>query len=329
MQRKIATISLLLLVLPLSAFTIPSARANTGLSMQYGCLAPNYDYYEYLNESAICNTIYNYYYWWGYDAPPCNAYWGYTSAYWVAYCLDLQSTGEYAAWVANWWVGDYHATYWYLIPGPFGHMWFYGNSGDDIQDNMVFTQTTNGGTQSSYETFNFIWTCSNGGRYWTDPGVWDEINGITNSTLSGESEPNFTPDNTNTMYGFIDDDPPYAEVGMPFAWTGITNMRLDGYGSPGAPNYCFIGFEGPSPQMQAPLKDALYSRKAWQFVERFYYNALYYSLNANDALDAASDYCYGCDFDSTPLYNGYWNKANGYWWFLTLRVLGNGNMYPA
>jgi len=281
-----------LLLLSVSVSTIPSVRA-TGLSMQYGALDTDpYDNYEFLNESAVCGTIYNYYDWWGYDAPPCNCYWYYTNASTVAYLLDLQSTGQYADWVTNWWVGDYHATYGYPYPEPYGQMWFYGYpNGDttDIQDNMVWTQTTNGGQQASYEIFNFIWTCANGGRYWTGPGEYDDINGITDSDIfANQSEPTFTPDNTNTMYGFVDDESPYTHVGMPFAWTGITNMRLDGYGSPGSPNYCYIGFEGPSPFMKEPLPDSPYSRKAWEFVERFYYYALYYGLNANNALNYAS-----------------------------------------
>ena len=244
-----------MLLLSISAL-IPSASA-TGLSMQYGCLAPNYNNDEYLQEAYMCDKIYDYYDTYGWDAPPVNAYWGYTTADWVAYCLDLQSTGYYADWVANWWVGDFRPSF-PTNPGPYGHLWFYGiPNGEDISDNSVYTQTTNGGTQSSYETFNFIWTCANGGRYWTDPGVWDEINGITTSNISeNSSEPTFTPVNTNTLYGFIDDESPYLEVGMPFAWTGITNMRLDGYSSPGAPNYCYIGFEGPSPFMKDTLIDS-------------------------------------------------------------------------
>lgn len=333
--KRVFIFSLLeaILLLSVPALTIPSASA-TGLSMQYGALDTTpYDHYEFLNESAICGTIYNYYDWWGYDASPVNCYWYFTNASTVAYLLDLQSTGQYADWVTTWWVGDFHPSPEYPYPEPYGQMWFYGYpNGDttDIQDNMVWTQTTNGGQQASYETFCFIWTCSNGGRYWTGPGEYDDINGITTSNIPDtEPEPTFTPSNTNTMYGFVDDEPPYTHVGMPFAWTGITNMRLDGYGSPGAPNYCYIGWEAPSPFIKNTLVDSPYSRKAGEFVERFYYNAIYNGYTANDALDAASYYCYGVDFDETPLYNGYWNKAFGKWWFSTLRVLGNGNMYAA
>lgn len=311
---------------------IPSVSA-TGLSMQYGSLNTDPKFYnpdERDAESYVCATIYNYYDWWGWDAPPVNCYWDYTDASTVSYLLDLQSTGTYADWVANWWVGDFHPSG-SPDPGPYGHMWFYGiPNGEDIRDNSVYTQTTNGGTQSSYETFNFIWTCSNGGRYWTGPGEWNTVNGITHSNIPEASPtPTFTPVNTNTMYGFIDDESPYLEVGMPFAWTGRTDLRQDGYSNPDNTNYCYIGFEAPSLFMLNDLPESSPTKQAWQFATDFYYESLLYGYNAREGLDAASQYCYDCDFDSTPLYSGYWFRAFGYWWFSRIRVLGNGNMYPA
>jgi len=321
-----------MLLLSAPALTIPSVRA-TGLSMQYGYLDPNnFDYDEYLQQEETCDQIYDYYDWWAYYTPPCNCYWEYTNATIVSYLLDLQSTGEYADWVTNWWVGDFHPSAGYPYPGPYGHMWFYGYGGGymDISDNLVYTQTTNGGTQSSYETFNFIWTCSNGGRYWTGPGAWNVVNGITHSNIANTSaEPTFTPVNTNTMYGFIDDDPPYAEVGMPFAWAGRTDLSQDGYSSPDSTDYCYIGFEAPSLTMLSDLPDSPYSRQAWEFAEKFYYYATLYGYSVADSLDMASQYCYGYNFGSTPLYSGYWNIAFGKWWFSRMRVLGNSNLYPA
>ncbi len=247
----------------------------------------------------------------------------------VSYLLDLQSTGYYADWVANWWLGDFHPGT--GDPAPYGHMWFYGiPNGQDIQDNLVYTQTTNGGTQSSYETFNFIWTCSNGGRYWTGPGLYNYVNGITHSDIPDTSPtPTIVPANTNTMYGFIDDDPPYAEVGMPFAWTGRSDLRLDGYINPDNTNYCFIGWEAPSLFMLTELPNSNPTKYSWQFATSFYYEALTNGYNTRQALDAASNYCYNCDFDQTPLYSGYWNQAFDHWWFSRIRVLGNGNIYPA
>ena len=254
---------------------------------------------------------------------------GYTTVNWVSYCLDLQSQGYYADSVANWWVGDYHASAWYPYPEPWGHFWFYGNSGNDIQDNLIFTEATNEGTQSSYEFFNFIWTCANGGRYWTEPGIYDPIGGIT-SLIPNTTYPVPTniPVNTNTMYGFREDQFPFPAIGMPFAWTGRTDLSLNGYSSPDYTNYCYIGFEGPSPFMINPLPGAP-TYQAWQFVDEFYYHVLFYDSNTIIALDDASDILYGDSFDSTALYQGWWNEARGYFWYSRMYVLCNGNVCPA
>ena len=82
---------------------------------------------------------------------------------------------------------------------------------------------------SSHETFNFIWTCANGGTYWADQyGDWYSVPGIT-SGVEQDQQPSWTPDLSNeNEYGFYS----YgwqSEIGMPYAWTGHTDLNLDGY----------------------------------------------------------------------------------------------------
>jgi hypothetical protein len=340
-MKKLLSFFLLGIILLLSMPSLIPSTSATGLSMQYGALNTAEGFFnsaEYYQEIGISFLIYQYYDTWGWDCPPVYCYWDYTNADTLAYYLDLQSTGYYASWVSNWWVGDYHATYFWPYPAPYGHLWCYGmpNGVQDISDNLVYTHTTQGSTQTSYENFVFMWTCSNGGKYWTAPGVWDAINGITYSTITGDTPPTFNPVNTNTMYGFIDDQSPYTEVGMPFAWTGRTDLSQYGYSSPDYSGYCYIGFEGPSPFMINLLPSPNpNSYQAWVFANKFYYNALISGLNIHQALDAASQYCYGVNFDLSPLYQGWWNKPDipnqdpDYWWYSRMRVFGNAGIYPA
>ncbi len=75
-KKIVFSISGVMLLLSISVL-IPSATA-TGLSMQYGALNLNSEYYspdEQEMESNVYATIYNYYDWWGWDAPPVNCYW--------------------------------------------------------------------------------------------------------------------------------------------------------------------------------------------------------------------------------------------------------------
>ncbi len=302
-------------------------QVGVGLAMQYGALNQAEEFYsinESGNETNACALISWYYARYPSGCIPFNNYWYFTDAEDVRICLEAQATGEYADWVINFWVGDFRPSD-VLDPAPYGHLWLYGKYENerelDISDNLVFTHSTVGGTQASYENVNFIWTCCNGGRYWTSPGVSNEINGITISYIPDNlSQPTFTPVNTNTMYGFIDNDG--TEVGMPFAWTGCTDLSLNGYSSSDNSNYCYIGFEGPSPGLSYTLPNS--QQLGYDFANSFYYYAITNLLSVHDALNSASLYCYGtANFASTPLYQGWWWTANGFWWFTTMRVLGD------
>ena len=325
---------LLLSVTPfIDSFGIKSAEAYY-ISIQWGHLAPGFDANEQDAETAVCNYIqdlfYNDYY---STYNTWNAYWNYTTAGNVSACLDMQNDFGSVYFVTNWWVGDYHPDA-SLSPAPWGHLWFHGHDGHDISDDFVHDHATDYGYVSSKQGFNFIWTCANGGLWWNDnSGNYDNIGGIFYPLPT----PSPVPTNTNDEYGYWTGTPPYAtdNYGMPFAWTGHLELSIDGYANPSG-DYCYIGFEGPSPFMQYDLPET--SVDAGWFPINFYIFALGYVYpwhqNIYNSLDFASDETYGCSFSESPLYNGYWNYLDETeappegvgWWFCHMRVFGNTNL---
>ncbi len=338
MKKENLCVFSLLAVLFLSTATliIPSVRAY-GLAIQYGHIDdrdPPIDTDEQSMESDVCYMIVDYYSGqYPYAAIPMDAYGDYTNEGNVSNMLSWQCTNyDGLDYVTNWWVGDFHNSG-YGPPAPFGHYWFYGHVDSqtgDIRDDWVYNDATEQGGLPSRENFDFIWTCANGGRYWMDTsGDFDNVSGIIQTINSTTNpEPTFTPANFNTLYGFFSD---YGEVGMPLAWTGRSDMDLYGYYG-GSGSYCYIGFEGPSPRMVDELPNS--GAPAWLFVSSFYYKGLgYYDWNnpqsVHDSLDQASQVCFGCNFDSTPLYVGHWVDKGGYWWYTTMHVYGNSYISPA
>jgi hypothetical protein len=107
-------------------------------------------------------------------------------------------------------------------------------------------------------------------------------------------------------------------------------MNPDGYNY-NQGDYCYIGFEGPSPFMKNYLPDSGY--RAENFPMAFYISAIgspytYTHHTVAESLDFASDYTYDSDFDETPLYNGYWSEPENDTWFVSrMRVFGNGAMF--
>jgi hypothetical protein len=324
-MKKILIFSsaMFIIVFLASSFITPIKATNLG--MQYGHLAPPYDTLEEETEEGVCQEIYNKFYYDYYTScEPIDAYWYYTSATSVGQCLDWQRS--YSDYVTNWWVGDFHAD-----PGPtpsphpYGHLWFYGNNYDDISDDFVHDHVTNNGYATSKEYFDFIWTCANGGRYWTDNyGNHIDVTGIKLPASTWFYPP---PDNDNTEYGFW--DPWNTNYGMPFAWTGNLDMDLDGYNN-NQGSYCYIGWEGPSPFM-LQYSDFL-GRYFYEFPLDFYDKALGYMDSGyhqtiHDSLDYASLNFFGFDFDEVFFYYGYWSPVyvpgDTYWFFVHMRVLGN------
>ncbi|MEJ2271022.1 MAG: hypothetical protein P8X91_00730 [Candidatus Bathyarchaeota archaeon] len=118
-------------------------------------------------------------------------------------------------------------------------------------------------------------------------------------------------------------------AGMPYAWTyrDYTQMSSNGYESPDTGSFAFIGFEGFGVPVSQVIPDTG-GKNYGDFLKKFYYNALDDGDSINDALDDASDYVWGVEFDETPLYEGYtyylpepFNEDWDGW----LRVYGNGN----
>ena len=175
---------------------------------------------------------------------PTNDYWTNTNNGVDNNILSQTQNGDY---VTNWWVGDYApldaGSGPSPSPAPFGHFGFYGQ-GTDLEDKYIYGNATIGDSTSSVQYFDFIWTCANGGIYWTNNNDgYNRIAGINYGLNANQpnNPPSYYPLNTNTQYGTTYNG---IEVGMPYAWTGTTGMSTNGYWFSSG-NYCYIGFEGP------------------------------------------------------------------------------------
>ena len=335
-MKKISFAVLLTLIILLLSLTssvdfinIQSTEALS-VGIQWGYLNP-YNGTEKYYESYICDFIRTRF-------AQQGASWGYQNLYWDYTTLEaLYQTTQwehlYCDFAANWWVGDYHASM-SQDPLPFGHLYCYGNSGSDIPDYTVY-QFTNfyhvymppfydyWVSDPSRQYFNFIWTCVNGGFYWTDSsGNWDDIIGIIHP-ITGypppPSPPPPPPTNTNTQYGFWDYDS--GAVGMPYGWTGTTTMSSDG-------SYCYIGFEANSPFMGDRMPNSVYY---FNFPYRFYDHALsviHFPIWA--CLEYASWSTYQTSFANSEMNTGYWRYVTGEgmegWYQCRMRVLGNNQI---
>ena len=113
---------------------------------------------------------------------------------------------------------------------------------------------------------------------------------------------------------------------MPLAWTGLSSLSANG-------DYCYIGFEGPSPFMQYTFPGA-YSRTD-TFPKAFYYWALgnenpyHIHRSIDTSLDYAAQQTFGYQFESCRFSDGYWMYTTQPvvgWWFSHMRVYGNDDM---
>jgi hypothetical protein len=337
----ILVLSLTLLMLPIR---IESAKADN-LSMLWGHLNPYMDIDE--DEKALAEDVCDDIYWlfdndaWG-IWEPMNNYWLYTNDTVVEWVFDFANYGPNGVTeVTNWWVGDIHASEEYpLGPDPFKHFELYGHDDTNITDLEVYDWATEEG--DSKHTFNFIWACTSGGIYWDDPPQYYSIPAITEPDFSSgpppSPHPSPNPTNNHTAYGFYYEDEDEGAVGMPFAWTGKSDMNLTGYYYDGGlpEGYVFIGFEGPSPFMKNILNGT--SVQAADFPVLFYeqalgYHTVYYvHRKISESLDYASANTFGVDFDDSIFYNGDWyyftygSNMTG-WWLSRMRVLGNADRY--
>ena len=225
--------------------------------------------------------------------------------------------------IYNFWVGDYDFAYdTYYGNNYYLHWAFYGQPystpQDLVWDTIIYSTI---GAWGSFNYFDFIWTCSNGGSYWT-PGGW----GNPNLQPGPPLPPNYDP---YTVYGGF--DPKGYEVGMPFAWTGTLSMSPDGYDSPGSWPYCYIGFQGPSPGLSTY---AAFSETTYQTFVQSFYNAFTGQVDGNhwnviDSLNYAAQQTWGPyqNYLSCPLFNGWDSDIGGQAFYSRMEVLGDGLYY--
>jgi hypothetical protein len=296
MKKVSKTISALLLLSTLFASVLPvitlqNAKA-TNVSLEWGHMNHgNYDQDEREWEQYTCDYIDGRFDNAGYANQ--NAYWNLTTGTNVLNTIDWCQNNY--AWATNFLVGDYYGD---LIQGTM-HYHIYGDltSGqwDNINDSLVYSHTT-----GSRQYFTMVWTCVNGGCYWSDiygnPG--------------------------HSLYGFYDYWNGTGAVGMPLAWTHNSGLSIYGYNASDTGSYCYIGFENPSKPIKEYCEGTDWNYFA--FVAFFYFWALYSPRHTiAQSLDYASNQVWGTNYEYTLLNRGY--DDQGYRCYL--RVFGNSNIY--
>lgn len=337
-KNKLAACILLSIFLLTTFATLEAKPVNASkVAMTWGHLQrddpePDEEYWE----SVICQQIDGMF--------PSNS-WSHQNAYHtlttsnnVALTLDyISNPNNGVTWATTWWVGDFlHPTPY--IPAPYGHFACYGHgdSSNDIWDNCVNLHATNYGTQTSKHYFTFMWTCANGGLYWTNQyGGWQNISGITWPTAN----PQGTPSNPNTVYGYFDNVYYTGAVGMPLAWTNRTDMNLNGYTSSSG-SYTFIGWENNSPFMKNTPPSGWTSTNL-QYIYFAYYFYRYalgldnYGVHGTirQSLNYAAEMTFGeiapnvpYNFGTSVLNVGQWVEDVHGWFYCKMRVLGNGQL---
>lgn len=147
----------------------------------------------------------------------------------------------------------------------------------------------------------------------------------------------------------IQGNPPYSytrPVGMPLACTGrfvadidstdgfnITYyISDDGYGDPDMGSQVYIGFPDGSASLSQNIPSVQGPTQYHEWVDEFFYSALYDDVSVNDALDSASLELLGWYFGTSPLQTGFIAS----WWTpgdpmeeedCTMAVYGNGNIH--
>jgi hypothetical protein len=343
MIKPYLSIFFLAILLFAMAFMTSSVKAER-YAMEWGHLAKNdegqYNWNEGNMSLDVCtdiNALFNIRnMWYGGTVPSCNAYWTYTSGIDLYSCLGYQATQ--CDFVTNFWVGDFH---WQTLTPPYGHIYFYGEETDpplDITDNGIYLNAvTYPGYSKQY--FDFIWTCSSAGLYWNNfgSGTYYSIDGIYPQPIWSINTPTTPPVNINTEYAYYNGG---DSVGMPYAWTGHSDMNLNGYSNPDYESpYCYIGFECSSPFMLDSLPGTGGWWQAHYFPEAFYHAALgwwddgYYQ-SVHNSLDEICVYFYSEPFDYTTLANGWWHwrSIDGYepnlaWYYCCMRVFGDSAIF--
>jgi hypothetical protein len=317
MKRKFILLAVGLFVSLLLASNSQILLVRATVAETWGNLCPtHWNYYnEYSLESSTCSYISNMFP--GYYSSYYN-YGDDTRSYEVYEALDWIQENEWYS--TNLWVGDYFPSneigyVWEegtLTPeGPTGHYNFYGADGYHINDNALYTYVNNDGDSIQY--FNFIWTCTCGGSYWDD-------------------NLNYVNPYGGTQYGYYDTSSWWDNynntgvVGMPYAWTGRTDLSLNGVYNPSG-EYCYIGWLNLSHGLCDSSGNQYYPNYAF-FLYWFYYFLTGHYMGTHysvyQSLDYASLTIWGENFTNSPIYYyGEWRDWMGQSWFCKLEVLGN------
>ena len=331
-------LSLLLVTSFASTITVKPANA-TKMALEWGhlCNTDTYDPNEATAEAWVCSNINSYF-------PAAswargNNYWTWTTKTIVNSFLQYISTTDDITWATHFWVGDFLHPAPSSPPPPWGHFAFYGDGyGEFILDNSnIYQSTTYYGTRPSKNYFDFIWTCANGGLYWTSlSGSYQNILGITvpDNNYPPWQEPPYIPNNPSTVYGYYDYVYQTSAVGMPYAWTARTDMSKNGYIYPGG-SFAYIGFENDSPFMiERPPQGWTSTNLQFKYFVNYFYR---YALGVDygpthhtikQSLDYASLMAFGAQytFGNSYLYHGYWKHHDVGWYYGRARVFGNSNL---
>jgi len=290
---------------------------------------------ECYREETICNNINNMF---SSSWTHNNGYGGYTTPSNVYFTLDyVANPSNNVDWSTAFWVGDFTHPYGNTVPAPYGYFGCFTNTTYSyVWDYDIYNSATSNGVRSSKNYFTFMWTCANGGLYWSTPqGAYSVILGII-FPYTQTSMPAGVPVNTNTYYGYRVNSSHI--VGMPYAWTGTTSMSTNGYTNPSG-SYAYMGWENTSPFMgdKPPAGSSTTSYEYLFFVYYFYSYATGqvtgYHETINDSLDYAARMTFGKDssnneytFSTSILNKGQWRATGNNWFYCRMRVFGNGNV---
>jgi len=142
--------------------------------------------------------------------------------------------------------------------------------------------------------------------------------------------PGLPPVNYHQYYGYHDSIHITGAVGMPYAWTGRTNMGND---------YCYIGFETTSPYLQdSPPGSWTITDYAYGYFPYYFYEYLLgrdgsvVHHDIADSLDYAARETFGTKqgeyytYEDSILNIGHWFYTNlegmEGWWYWRMRVIG-------
>jgi len=320
----------------------PATVSGYSTSITWGhlnCYAINYT--ELPKQEKVCQAVNSMFLGsWTWMPADCYGYW--TQADYVYDTLEkIADPYKGVEYTHVFWVGDYTPSTLNNTLTPYGNFGLFTNyPGQYVWDQDVYSRITAYGGSKHY--FTFMWTCVNGGLYW-DNGVWQNVSGVTWPSDFYQYVyiyPHFVPvpvPNPCTEYSVSNST---YMAGMPLAWTGVSDMSIDGFHNPDG-DYTYLGWENNSPFMGNKVPLAYTSKPSWEyspFIYYFYTWAMSYGNGEHPPINEALDYgammafgkkqgsSYAQDFESSVLNEGQWVNTGGNWLYCKLRVLGNGNL---